>query len=62
VCDEIEGFAVDMVSVRNGATLESLDKAQRACDVRKVVGMIELEADMDARSFRTINGVGGEWK
>jgi hypothetical protein len=36
-----------------------LDKVKRACVVNKEVGMTELEANIDARKFRTVNGVGG---
>jgi hypothetical protein len=53
------GFAVDVVSVSIEAAHESLDRTRRACDVSGEIGMAELEADVDARKFRTVKGVGG---
>jgi hypothetical protein len=53
---------VNVISVSNGAAHVSLDKAQRACDVSKVVGMTDLEADIHACKFRMINGVRGGWR
>jgi hypothetical protein len=49
---------VDVVPVCSGAAHESLDLAKRACDGIKEVGATELEADVDARKFRAVNGMG----
>jgi hypothetical protein len=46
---------VDMLSASSGAAHESLDKAKRACVVGDEVGMTELEANIDAMKFRTVN-------
>jgi hypothetical protein len=45
------------MSVSGWAVHEALDKAERACAVRKAVGVSELYADIDACEFCTIDSV-----
>jgi hypothetical protein len=50
------------VSLSGGPTHESLNKAYLACVVSKEVDVTKLEANIDARKFRTFTGVRGEWR
>jgi hypothetical protein len=59
VSDGFERVAVGVVSVGGWAVHIALDKAERARTVRKEVSVTKLHADIDAREFRTIDGVKG---
>jgi hypothetical protein len=45
-----------VVSVSRRAVHEALYKAERAYAVRKEIGVSEMEADVDAREFCTVDG------
>jgi hypothetical protein len=52
------GFAVDVASIGAGAAHEALDKASGACAIYEEVGVAEFDANVNARWFGAVNGVG----
>jgi hypothetical protein len=61
VSDGFERVAVDVVSVGRWVVHIALDKAERARTIcKEAVSVTKLHADIDAREFRTIDGVRGK--